>query len=70
MHHLTTKWFEPVAALQPLACMPSKRLRFGNTRNPPAHGSTLIAIAVDEARFHAAFHTFGPIWRVGCLAES
>jgi hypothetical protein len=65
VHHMTTKWFAPLAALQPIACMPDHRLPFSGSVEHPMHGSVILGFGVEEGRFREAFRPFrGSIWRV------
>jgi hypothetical protein len=64
VHHLTTKWFAPLAAFRPVACLPDHRLRFSGSTVRPAHGSVILGFGIDPNRFRAEFAGFGQIWRL------
>jgi hypothetical protein len=65
VHHMTTKWFAPLAAFKPMMCFPDHRLHFSNSATRPAHGSVILGFGVDPDRFRKAFACFGPVSTFG-----
>jgi hypothetical protein len=58
-HHLSTKWFLCLSALEPVTCMVSGRVPFGGSASQPPHGSVILGFGVDVARFREAFSPHG-----------
>jgi hypothetical protein len=65
VHHLTTKWFAPLAAFKPMMCFPDHRLHFSGSTSRPAHGSVILGFGVDPETFRRAFAKFGQICTLG-----
>lgn len=62
VHHMTTKWFAPLAEFEPVVCMPDHRLQFSGSTVRPAHGSVILGFAINEAAFRIEFNKLGRIW--------
>jgi DNA N-6-adenine-methyltransferase (Dam) len=61
VHHMTTAWFEALAPLGAVYCLPSKRLKFSGFVERPTHGSVIIGIGVEPSLFTLQFQSFGLI---------
>ena len=61
-HHMTSKWFYLVAALDPVLCIFNGRLRFNNTAECPTHGSVLLGAGVGRSKFRDELAATGTIW--------
>lgn len=60
-HHLTTNWIGPLFSHHPIVCFPSKRLRFSNSIQNPAHGSVILGLGTDRELFTEIFSEFGQL---------
>jgi ParB family chromosome partitioning protein len=65
VHHMTTKWFSPLAKHRPVACLPDHRLHFSGSTVRPAHGSVVLGFGIDADIFKSEFGMFGQVWRLG-----
>jgi hypothetical protein len=54
-HHLSTKWFGCLSALEPVTCLVSGRVPFGGSASQPTHGSVILGFGVDVALFREVF---------------
>jgi hypothetical protein len=61
VHRMTTQWFEALAALGPIVCLPNKRLKFSGVTAQPMHGSVILGFGIQFEAFKQEFSGFGSI---------
>ena len=61
VHHITTKWFGCLLSLDPIFCLPNRRLQFSGVTAQPMHGSVILGIGVEKEKFEEEFRSFGAI---------
>lgn len=60
-HHQNSPFFRKLVELDAILSWPDERLKFSERKSRPRHGSIVVGIGVDRARFKDAFSPFGTI---------